>query len=393
MPEVEIAWLSPDGAGGGHGPHGAIRVAGAIPGDLVQIGPVGKRDREAALISLLRPSPDRQPAPCTVDARCGGCDLAAWQPDARRAGLAALVQRAFGLDAPPPVVPSPRERGYRARVQLAIEGGRAGYRGHRGKELVVPDACGIARSEVNAAIDTLQAWLAEGSAEGLTRAELRSDGAAVAFALQSAGPVPRAVRERLAELGDVALDGRALAGDPVRWLPSPGGRLKASPRSFYQVNLETNTLLAAHVVEQVLARSPERVLDAYSGNGNLALPLARQGIPVTAVELDGQALADLRAVSEGLPVEALAMDAEKVEWRRIAFDVAVLDPPRAGTKGVLSRMLANRPRAFVYVACHPVSGARDLREAAAQGYRITDVRCFDMFPDTHHVETVIVAER
>lgn len=393
MAELEISWLSPDGEGGGRGPHGNLRVAGAIPGDVVEIPEVEKGQKSAPLLRLVRPSPHRQAPPCPLDGVCGGCDLSTWAAPQRVEGLQTLVQRAFGLEAPPAWVPSPRPRGYRARIQLSIQAGKAGYRGRRSTDFVEAPHCGIARPEVNLALAQLQAWLSTHDAQGLDRVELRSDGVAVAYAFSSAGSVPRAVRDSLFLLGDVALDGSALHGDPTRYIPLGELSLKASPKTFYQVNLEVNALLVEHVVNEVMARNPERIVDVYAGHGNLTLQFALLGIPVTAVELEGAALADLRSVAGKAPVQTLARAAERVEWRRIPYDVAVLDPPRAGTKGALAALLVNRPRAFVYVSCDPVSGSRDLREAEKQGYSMVSIRCFDMFPDTHHVETVFVAER
>lgn len=387
---IEISWLHPDGDGGGRLPRGTVRVPGALPGDVVEVDLTGRRGRVStgALREIVRPSPDRVEPPCPWDADCGGCDLSALAEPARHRHLARTVQRALGLDAPPPVVPSPR-RDYRARVQLALTDGRAGYRRRRSHDLVEVGTCGIARPEVAAALVGLRAWLADGPSEGLDRVELRSDGTSVALAFR--GRPPQTVRSRLAELGDVALEGRSLHGDPTRWLQVGATRLRASPRAFYQVNLDVNERLVAHVVEQVLARAPERVADVYAGIGNLALPLAAAGLPVVAVEQEGQALRDLQAMDPS--VEVVRGAAEAVDWSHVPADVVVLDPPRAGAAGAMPGLLANRPRALVYVSCHPVSGARDLKIAVAHGYRIRDVRCFDMFPDTHHVETVIVAER
>ena len=85
--------------------------------------------------------------------------------------------------------------------------------------------------------------------------------------------------------------------------------------------------------------------------------------------------------------------AERFDPSRVPFDVAVLDPPRAGAQGVVARLVRNRPRALVYVSCNVAAAARDLREATREGYRLTGLTAFELFPRTRHVEAVIVAER
>jgi 23S rRNA (uracil1939-C5)-methyltransferase len=408
MPVTTVEWLFPDGEGGAPAPGGGVlRLPGALPGDRVRWREVGRRGTtvQGEIEAVEEASPSRRPAPCPWDAACGGCDLAGFVPEARRDALLNVAMRAFGLDAPPEWVPSPRTTAHRARVRLAIADGKLGYRPERSHDLVEIGSCGIAREEIQEALARLRAL---GLAlEGLGHVELRSDGSRVVYAFESSpggtpgptgkGGVPRAVRDGLAALGDVALDGRALHGDPVLWLPSLDGlRLRASPKSFYQVNLEVNALLVQHVRDAVLAMKAERVADLYAGIGNLSLPIAARAVPVVAVELVGQATADLRASAEAAAlknVRAVEVAAEKFDPSREAFDVAVLDPPRAGAPGVVAKLVRQRPRGLVYVSCFAPSGARDLQEARKAGYRITSVRCFEMFPDTHHFETVVTMVR
>lgn len=324
---------------------------------------------------------------CPHVQRCGGCDLAAMHPDTRVETLRRSAARALRTDSLPDWVPSPRPTGHRARIKLAIEGGRIGYRPARSHDLVEIDTCLVAREEVREALDRLRGHALP---DPLDNVEIRSDGSRAIYAFSSKrrlDPTP------LAPLGDVALNGRHIGGNPVLDLEVCGLSLRASPRSFYQVNLEINALLVAHVRDVVLGFGPERVLDLYCGIGNLSLPIADAGVPVTAVESEGAAIADLKARAGDRPVQAVASAVERFDATRTAFDVLVIDPPRAGAPGVLDRLLLQRPRALVYVSCHLPSAVRDLRVALKAGYTLTGVRCFDMFPDTHHFETVLVLER
>jgi 23S rRNA (uracil1939-C5)-methyltransferase len=75
------------------------------------------------------------------------------------------------------------------------------------------------------------------------------------------------------------------------------------------------------------------------------------------------------------------------------FELAVLDPPRSGAKPALSGILALEPRAIAYVACDPVTLARDVRDLVRGGFGVSRVTCFDMFPKTHHVETLAWLEK
>jgi tRNA/tmRNA/rRNA uracil-C5-methylase (TrmA/RlmC/RlmD family) len=392
---LRIQWLLPGGRAGGRSDDGGIvELDRGVPGDVVQWREVGRRGRvtEGELVDVDAPSPDRRVAPCRWTSDCGGCDLAEIEPEARRSHLARVVARAFGVDPPPVVVPSPRQTGHRARIKLAIDGGRVGYRAERSHRLVEIDVCSVARQEIGAALDRLRAVL-PADTSGLASVELRSDGSRVVASFSSSAPITGELRAALASLGDVALDGKAIAGNPRLELQVRGMALRASPLAFYQVNLEANALLVEAVVAAV--GDAERVLDLYAGIGNLSAPLAMGGRPVVAVEAEGQATSDLVASAArlGLPIEVVAKRVEQFDPSRTAFDAVVLDPPRAGAGAAVARVLANRPRRVAIVACDPVSGARDAREAQKAGWRLASLTCFDLFPDTHHVETLAVLER
>ncbi len=390
--DADLTWLLPDGRAGASLPDGRmLRVAGGLPGDRVTVAPTQERGRtvDATVSARLADSPHRRVAPCPLTEACGGCDLAAADPAARLSWLGAMLAHVYHRDVPVVVTPSPRPTGHRARITLHFQDGALGYRAPRSHVLVPVAQCPVARPEVQSALDALLALLsAEPRAfSGLTDVELRTDGARVVYAFEGRTADPA----RLSPLGNVVVDGRTVAGNPALDLVVDGVHLRVGARSFYQVNLEVNLLLGAFVRETLRNAGAERVLDLYAGVGNLSLPLAATGTPVVAVESPGPGAEDLRHNARGLPVEVKALSAEKFDPSRTPFDAVILDPPRAGAAGVLPRVLRNRPKTVVYVSCFAPSAARDL--ANAQGYELVDLRGFDLFPDTHHVESVAVLRR
>jgi 23S rRNA (uracil1939-C5)-methyltransferase len=307
-----------------------------------------------------------------------------------------MIRFAWDLPADPVVEAPERELGRRARVELTVADGQIGYRAARGHALVPIRGCAIARPEVEAGISAMRAVLAAHPTLPADRVAIRSDGARVMFHLHSTAAWSAADRAAVAPLGAVALDGRALHGDPVLQIPVAGLRLRAGPSAFYQVDLALNERMVAAVIAAIVEIRAERVVDLYAGIGNLGLPVAATGCPVLAVESFASAVEDLRATvdAHGLRnVRALAIDARKFDPSREAFDAVILDPPRAGAGDVLVRALRNRPRRAVLLSCDPLAGARDVRAAKAAGYRVTSVRCFDLFPDTRHIEVLTVLDR
>ena len=172
-----------------------------------------------------------------------------------------------------------------------------------------------------------------------------------------------------------------------------------SPTAFFQ----TNVGAARALVELVLAQasSASRVLDLYSGSGLFALPLARGGGRVTAVEENRQAMKDAEANIRinRVPPESVRLVARRVEdalpsVSRAAYDAVIVDPPRQGCPdGVIDGVCELRAGRIVYVSCNPERLATERRRFAQRGFALKSVRGVDMFPHTEHIEAVAVFER
>jgi 23S rRNA (uracil1939-C5)-methyltransferase len=162
----------------------------------------------------------------------------------------------------------------------------------------------------------------------------------------------------------------------------------AASASFEQVNEATGAALHRYVLERTRAHRPNAVVDAYAGSGATAIPLARDGARVTAIEADRDAAAHCAAA---LPAgsRAVAARVEDAIADLLPADVVLVNPPRTGLHERVSEALQSSdgsPRAIIYVSCDPATLARDL--ARMPRFRISSLRAFDMFPQTAHVETV-----
>jgi tRNA/tmRNA/rRNA uracil-C5-methylase (TrmA/RlmC/RlmD family) len=153
--------------------------------------------------------------------------------------------------------------------------------------------------------------------------------------------------------------------------------------------------LAAAVVQALRPQAGESVLDLYAGAGLFTAALAAHvpGGRVVAVESDREAARDatynLRDLAVPSSVEVGSVERVLDSMPMGAFDLVVLDPPRAGAGArVVAQIAARRPRAVAYVSCDPASFARDVATFADRGLRLVDLRAFDLFPMTQHVECV-----
>ncbi len=158
--------------------------------------------------------------------------------------------------------------------------------------------------------------------------------------------------------------------------------------SFAQVNAGVGHELHEYVLDRTRSHRPGVVIDAYSGLGATAIPLALDGVRVIAIEADRDAAASCAAQ---LPAgsQSVAARVEDAIDDALPADVVLINPPRTGIHERVAASLQSitqPPRAVIYVSCDPATLARDLSRMPR--YRIAEMRAFDMFPQTAHVETV-----
>lgn len=173
-----------------------------------------------------------------------------------------------------------------------------------------------------------------------------------------------------------------------------GERYSYNAESFFQINPGLLTPLIEFALHDV---SGDMAIDLYCGVGLFTLPLARRFKQVIGVEANPKATRFARRNLQRAGLEnARVINTSVVEWTRsstarsAAVDFVLLDPPRAGAESaVINRIIDFRAPRVSYVSCDPATLARDLKKLIAGGYEIESLVAYDLFPQTHHVETVV----
>jgi 23S rRNA (uracil1939-C5)-methyltransferase len=412
--EVTIERILPGGVGLAHAEGRTVFVALSAPGDVarVRVDSVRGRATFASIVEVLQPSTLRVEPPCPYFGRCGGCDF---QQLSYRAQLEAKVEiirdclRRVARVEPPAeihITPSPSEWRYRARARWQHDAVRnfLGYyeRGsHRVCDVV---ECPVAAPEVQSRLTRLRESMREGglpSDAAEFEAVAGDGGVALAPAVE-----PEDEREQT----------RLIAGERYRFDAGCFFQINHAlleplvREGLRDVSEETEDDDASHVsgenvnhvpVENFNYVSGETALDLYAGVGLFTLPLARRFGRVVAVEGNAASaayarrnLADAGLSNARVETAAvgswLAHNAERLG----SVDFVLLDPPRAGAEPEAVRgIIALKPLHVSYVSCDPATLARDLLALTSAGYRLASVRAFDLFPQTHHVETVVHLSR
>ena len=382
--EVTIERILPGGLGLAHAEGQTLLVALAAPGDHLRVRVERVRGglAFASLIEIIHSSPVRVEPPCPYFGRCGGCDFQQLSYEAQLNAIVEIIRdclrRIARLEAPAdiPITPSPLDWRYRSRAEWQHDplNHRLGYF-ERGTHRV----CDVAECPV--LVPSLQETL------HTLRERMRN------------GRLPLDVAEFQAVAGD---QGRAALAPPLDTGETPettrtigAYRYRFSADGFFQINQD---LLAPLIKEALNQAHGQTAIDLYCGAGLFTLPLATRFTRVIGVEANPSAIAYARRNLDDAGLFNAATECARVsEWlkenaeRHAPVDYLLLDPPRTGAEegaipGILSHL---RPRRIAYVSCDPATLARDLKELIAGGYRLNRVAAFDMFPQTHHVETVV----
>ncbi|MDR0878112.1 MAG: TRAM domain-containing protein [Treponema sp.] len=350
------------------------------------------------LIEVLDPSPLRVTPPCPLYGRCGGCSLQHIDYKAQIAAKTTILKDAFtrigGMEAPAPHVITANPWEYRNRVQFHCtshgshtSGGAAplaGFKSRKSDDVVPLSDCPVADPGIRAA---------------LQRAAIKAPHDKNRFTVYSRGDL--FLTEGGMERGRVTICGKNLVMDAGVFFQSNGALLETLIADILAIAEEADPELPA--------------VDLYCGVGTFAFFLKDRFHRIDLVEENKAALTLARenAGTGGKEYYALKDEA----WARLqlagkqagkngagkrdaAYSFIIADPPRQGLSPGLKRALtggagtgALLTQLLAYVSCDPAALARDSRELTAGGYTLTELRLYDFYPQTAHIESLAVFRR
>lgn len=424
-----------------------VMVPFTLPGERVRVRVFRnhKNFSEADLVEVLRPSPERVAPRCPLFGRCGGCQYQhldyAGQLRWKQQQVAELLEHMAGLTFPvAPVVPSPRDYGYRSKITPHFAAPRVArlmpVAGGSGLEVLAAESCDPAHPAAEpgggaaTAQSEAQSRVAAPFPIGFLRQGTRFDIVDVPFCPIATdainvrlGAVREAVHARAATYtrgatlllreasGVVTTDYDAVITETVAVAPAARGadvpaaagaavQLHFLARDFFQNNPFILPAFTGYVRAQAAARGARFLVDAYCGSGLFALTAASAFERVAGVEISESSVRFARenaAANAITNAEFLAADAAAI-FAGLSFPAAetavIIDPPRKGCDGsFLQQLFAFGPHTVVYVSCDPATQMRDLRHFLAAGYELTAAQPFDLFPQTRHLECVLTLGR
>lgn len=197
-------------------------------------------------------------------------------------------------------------------------------------------------------------------------------------------------------LASLLLNGEVISGKRYITEKIFDFQFRILPEAFFQVNYDMMLNLYQKVIDYYRDRQYRKVLDLYSGTGTIGLLLTPYVEEVVGIEVVKDAVLAAKMNQEINQVKNISFIHGKVEDYIDEFehiDSLVVDPPRSGLDSkTIATILKISPDSMVYISCDPVTLARDLKSLLSN-YQLSHVHLVDMFPNTYHIETVVILEK
>ena len=444
--DVEIVDQGHTGEGIGKKEGYPLFIDFALPGEVIetQVIKANKNYGYGKILEIKKPSAYRIDAPCIYYDRCGGCQIQHESYEAQKNFKRKRVQDAlerigditdFTVDE---TLGMENPFRYRNKVQipLARVGGKlvAGFYARRSHRIINIEECIVQHEDGDLVLEIVRSWAEkyeittyqndlEAPKKGLLRHLMIrkgfSTGDLMVVLVVTKKEVPY-LDELVAKLKKVAgfkslllninseetnvvlgqknslIYGEETIEDSIGDL-----NFKISPHSFFQVNPKQTEVIYEKVLEYANVKGDEIVFDAYCGAGTISLFLARKAKKVYGIEIVPEAISDARENAGNNQIENAEFILGKSEDvivellnQGIKADIMVVDPPRKGCDVKLLNAISEMaPEKLIYVSCNPGSLARDIKILTTLGFKIEKATPVDNFPQTSHVETVVLITR
>ena len=377
---VDIERILPGGVGLAHAEGKTVFVPLSAPGDRLRVTIEREQGKVlfASIREILNPSPVRVEPPCPYFGRCGGCDFQQMTYQAQLDSKAEIIRdclhRIARIEAIPDFFVRPSvEWRYRGRAvwQIDLEKEMIGYYERGSRRVCDVAECAVLAPELQRTLEAVRNTKTNTFPPELKHLQVvrGEDGVSLAPAFDAF------------QTNELTLK----VGEEV---------YQFNAEAFFQINQH----LLQEVVEFALEGTRgESALDLYCGVGLFTLPLARRFERVVGVESSPVAAHFASRNIQRTKLENTRIFTSTVaEWisdeasSGTTYDFVLLDPPRAGAESAVIKGILDLAATHVsYVSCDPATLARDLKKLIAGGYNIESLAAFDMFPQTHHVETIV----
>ncbi|MEE3342551.1 MAG: class I SAM-dependent RNA methyltransferase [Bacilli bacterium] len=395
--EVKIERINDTGEGIGFLDRQVVFVPKTIPGDIVMIKDINKYKNymRASVDNYIEYSKLREEAKCPYFSQCGGCQLMninyQKQLEYKKNKVINIFKKYGNIDINPEII-SDKQYKYRNKIVLEVRNGKIGLNKYHSHDIVYIDKCLLVSDNINKIIDLINNNL---DLTGINKIMIRESTSKDIMVVFYGNIDINKVKELLNDkVESCYLNDRLIIGNKYIITKLNNYSYTLSPNSFFQVNYDMTIKLYNKVLEYI--SNGDNVMDLYCGTGSIGIYISNKVSNILGVEIVKDAINNAninKRINNINNINFKCGDVEKIINKNDKYDTIIVDPPRAGlskkTRDILLDINSNK---IIYVSCNPMTLVRDIKYLSNH-YELKDITLFDMFPNTYHVESVVVLER
>ena len=373
-------------------------VPKTVSGDIINLEIIKshKNYNEAKLLKIVKPSPDRIEYKCPYYNKCGGCNIANLeytnQLKYKKEKVINIFKKYNKIDINPTIIASDEILHYRNKITLQYNE-KLGLYEEKTHNIIEIEECLLMPQKVNDIIKLLNKYNYNTS---LQKIVIRIINNQVMINI-IAKDISKSLIEILKNL-DVSVyhNSKYISGNKVLIETLNNYKFSILPDSFFQINKKQTINLYNQIVEYANPQKEDKVLDLYCGVGTIGIYLSKYCKEVLGIEINKSSIENANINKKLNNVENISFieaDVSKVLSMKYKADIIIVDPPRSGLdKNTIETLIKINPKKIVYVSCDPITLSRDIN-LLKNNYILKDIKLYDMFPETYHVESVCVLER
>lgn len=393
--KVEVVKLDNFGRGIGYINDKIIFIPKTIPGDIVNVEITldKKSFYEGKLIEIITPSKLRKKPICPYFDICGGCDLMhisiSEMLEYKLSKINELLEKNKINYKINEIIKSEEPYHYRNKVTLKVVDGKIGYFSSSSHELVEIDYCYLCKEEINKLLKDIN-LLNIKNGEMVIRSNYNDEILLSINSLDKVDNIDELINKY--KIVGIVKNDECIYGQDYFIDKINNYIFKVSYNSFFQINPYICSELF-NLIENY-TKDSKKVLDLYCGVGTLSLVASTNSEYVLGIEINENAIKDAnlnKNLNTRSNVNFICDDTKNI-LNKITkdYDTIILDPPRSGViKKVIDKIIKEEIKKIIYVSCNPITLVRDLK-LLSEYYNIEDFKLIDMFPNTEHVESIVV---
>ena len=400
--EVKIIRLNNEGLGVALVDKFVVFVKNALVNEIVKIKITEVNDNyaKADVINYIETSSDRVIPLCPFYEKCGGCNLMHMNYESqisfKKDKVKSIFKKISNIDIDIKDIIYDKEFNYRNKVTLKVKNDKIGLYREKANDIINVDKCLLLDNKINDELIKLELFIHRYKNNNISEIMIRVINDKIMLSLDT---INKEVRDSFINNFDhvesIYINNKLVYGNEFLKETINDLEFNISPKSFFQVNKNIMTKMYDKAISYIKGGT---TLDLYSGTGTLSMLASKKSKEVIGIEVVKDAVKDANNNIELNNMKNVSFICDKVEnkideLKNKKIDNIIMDPPRSGSdKKSLNSILEIDPKQIIYISCNPVTLARDYN-TLKEKYNIKEITLFDMFPNTYHVETVMILER